>query len=284
MSSELAIKSLEKNLIKAYKEAQKKIDLKIKELEINGEQLVGEIKGLVQLKKEIAKEIASAGARAEFLVTGNNKKLLEYSVLETQRDISNLVGIDMNWQIINKKAVEAVFTSAQSKYDILAFRNLKNRNLIMQKINNEIASVIISGGGVKELAKGIKKITGKTTRDSLRIARTQSTRVYNSGRNIGYEQAKKLGIEMQKKWVSTYDGRTRNTHRHMQGEIVGIDDVFSNGLKFPGDPDGPAEEVINCRCTFSAIIEDGSSYNDEENPEKTKEIEEELAEIEMDWT
>ncbi len=36
----------------------------------------------------------------------------------------------------------------------------------------------------------------------------------------------------------------------MDGEIRELDDRFSNGLKFPGDPDGDAGEVINCRCAL----------------------------------
>ena len=40
----------------------------------------------------------------------------------------------------------------------------------------------------------------------------------------------------------------RRDHRRMDGETVPIDAKFSNGLRFPRDPDGPADEVINCRC------------------------------------
>jgi len=29
---------------------------------------------------------------------------------------------------------------------------------------------------------------------------------------------------------------------------------FSNGLMYPGELGGPAEEVINCRCTYTGVI------------------------------
>lgn len=44
-------------------------------------------------------------------------------------------------------------------------------------------------------------------------------------------------------------GRTRESHRRVDGEIRELDEKFSNGLMFPGDPNGSAAEVVNCRCT-----------------------------------
>lgn len=37
-------------------------------------------------------------------------------------------------------------------------------------------------------------------------------------------------------------------HVAMDGETVPIDGRFSNGLRYPCDPDGPAKETIKCRC------------------------------------
>lgn len=38
--------------------------------------------------------------------------------------------------------------------------------------------------------------------------------------------------------------------RKVDGEIREIDEKFSNGLMFPGDPSGGAAEVVNCRCSL----------------------------------
>mgnify|MGYP006967240566 CR=1 FL=1 len=37
-------------------------------------------------------------------------------------------------------------------------------------------------------------------------------------------------------------------------ETKGVDGKFSNGLAFPGDPNGRPEEVYQCRCTMAARV------------------------------
>lgn len=45
------------------------------------------------------------------------------------------------------------------------------------------------------------------------------------------------------------DGSHGPNHVALEGETVAIDAKFSNGLRFPRDPDDPRpEEIINCRC------------------------------------
>jgi uncharacterized protein with gpF-like domain len=53
-----------------------------------------------------------------------------------------------------------------------------------------------------------------------------------------------------KQWDSTLDGRTRPTHRKLDGQIREVDEPFEmDGKKamFPGDFGDPAEDC-NCRC------------------------------------
>jgi hypothetical protein len=82
------------------------------------------------------------------------------------------------------------------------------------------------------------------------IVRTETVRAANFGVLQG---AEKYDYEVEKEWLSVHDNRTRATHRHgtgVDGETRDVDGTFSNGLKFPGDPDGPASETISCRCTL----------------------------------
>ena len=54
--------------------------------------------------------------------------------------------------------------------------------------------------------------------------------------------------------MATVDDRTRPSHVDLDGERVPVGEKFSNGLRYPADPDGDPEEVYNCRCTLIAAL------------------------------
>lgn len=88
------------------------------------------------------------------------------------------------------------------------------------------------------------------------IARTETHSAANYGSQAA---AKETGLPLSKEWISAEDSRTRPTHDRANGQIVPMDSAFRVGgarLMFPGDPDGPPDETINCRCTVGYIVED----------------------------
>jgi SPP1 gp7 family putative phage head morphogenesis protein len=120
----------------------------------------------------------------------------------------------------------------------------------------------MQGESIPNLARRMKDITNKTLSESIRIARTETTRVENSAKQDVGEQGAKLGFKMKKQWVSTKDGRTRPEHADADGQIVDIDKPFVVGgeeLMYPGDESGSAWNTINCRCTTINIIEKPNS-------------------------
>ncbi len=62
----------------------------------------------------------------------------------------------------------------------------------------------------------------------------------------GWDAATKSGLGS-KEWVVT-SKNPRPSHAAQNGEVVGINDVFSNGLRWPGDHFGNAAENANCSC------------------------------------
>lgn len=124
-----------------------------------------------------------------------------------------------------------------------------------KQITASVTGGILQGHGVKQVADDLQKRIETMNRDSaIRTARTALTGAENAGRLDGLGKARDRGIDVQKEWVATMDGRTRHSHRMVDGEIVDQDKKFSNGLRYPGDPAGPGREVYNCRCTMVGAL------------------------------
>lgn len=128
-----------------------------------------------------------------------------------------------------------------------------------QKMTSQLLQGILTGDGPKELAARLRKVTDMDEVASLRNARTMAIGAQNAGRRDSYKAAVAAGLNIRQQWLSTIDERTRDSHRHMDGEIIKVGDkwhhyTFSNGCRFPGDPEGPPHEVYNCRCTLVPII------------------------------
>lgn len=98
---------------------------------------------------------------------------------------------------------------------------------------------------------------------AVTISRTESLRAAN----LGQMEAVRDGIRdgsidpatVVKRWIATKDGKTRDTHRDLDGkEVRGVNSHFvtSTGalIRHPHDPDAPASETINCRCTLAIDI------------------------------
>lgn len=131
-----------------------------------------------------------------------------------------------------------------------------------KKVNNAITQGIIQGERLDQITDRLASGLCAQNMNAMRtFARTGMTQAQNAGRFQRQMDARKLGINLVKEWMATLDGRTRDSHRHLDGEQIKVGDKwhpqkFSNGLRYPGDPEGPAREVYNCRCTLVADLVD----------------------------
>jgi SPP1 gp7 family putative phage head morphogenesis protein len=87
---------------------------------------------------------------------------------------------------------------------------------------------------------------------ALTIARTETAHASNGARFMQFEEA---GVE-KTQWITAGDEEVRETHRDVDGDVAVMGREFDNGLRWPSDPEGPASEVINCRCTAVAVDEE----------------------------
>ena len=86
-----------------------------------------------------------------------------------------------------------------------------------------------------------------TTSRAPGIANSCVTAMANFGSQEG---AKQSGLTT-KVWIHGGAKEPRPDHLAMDGETVGIGDLFSNGMRWPGDPIGGAEENAWCHCSVA---------------------------------
>lgn len=74
--------------------------------------------------------------------------------------------------------------------------------------------------------------------------------------SVGIQERAKAEGYTSKTWVTMGDAKVRLAHRIVNGENVGINEVFSNGLLYPRDPTGSLAEIANCRCRCVYLYDD----------------------------
>lgn len=98
------------------------------------------------------------------------------------------------------------------------------------------------------MSRNLHNVSKSGLSNAKRIVRTEGHRIQQTSADDARRGAIAKGADVVKQWDAALDSRTRPSHARVDGEIREEDEKFSNGLKFPGDPAGRAEEVINCRC------------------------------------
>ncbi len=169
--------------------------------------------------------------------------------------------VDTSYTLYSREAVERMM---REDPELLPAPGRRVNSLIAQGkanrwdrkvVQSSMVQGILQGESIPNIATRISRDLGETNRKAaLRYARTMTTGAENAGHVDAYERAQSKGIEIRQMWLATLDGRTRDSHREMDGETVEVGGTFSNGCKFPGDPSGPAEEVWNCRCRVISQI------------------------------
>lgn len=127
-----------------------------------------------------------------------------------------------------------------------------------KQISASVTSSILQGKSIPRIAKDLQARMPEMNKSSaIRTARTAVTGAQNAGRMDSYVAATKMGIEMEREWVSALDARTRHEHAEADGQVVGVDKPFIVGgekLMFPGDRNGSPWNIYNCRCTQIAKV------------------------------
>lgn len=150
---------------------------------------------------------------------------------------------------------------AESYWTKRSETTVKTPERIKQEIHDTILEGLTSSEGPTELSARVREVfKGNLSEASARrIARTEAHTAVSNGR---VELMKRQGVKKHE-WLSARDASVRESHDNVDGEVREIGEEFSNGLKWPGDPNGPADEVVGCRCVALPVADDMDQFADD---------------------
>ena len=205
----------------------------------------------------ITQPISEAQAEYYLILQKYDKREYQLGIREAERLVK------LSKKPIAEKAIKPRLTR---RYDLFATLREAEQDLLdkvfiasqatLNRVDTSIKTLLTEG---YQSGKGINYVANLLTRrfdqlqtwEAQRIARTE---IHNSHNTAVMDTYQELGVEYTM-WISAGDdGRTRDSHLEVDGEIIPIGGTYSNDLKFPGDTDGPIEEWINCRCSNAPYV------------------------------
>lgn len=185
----------------------------------------------------------------------------ESGFLGTMYDLQGQ-GIPLVIQINQDAVVKAI--QLDSKISEGLYTRLgKDITQLKKDISKEVTRGVATASSFLDVARNLDSYAKININRAFRIARTEGHRVQQQSAYDAQKAAKQRGAKIYKQWDSTLDGRTRKTHRKLDGQLRELEDPFEiDGKKamFPSDFGRP-EEDINCRCV---ILQRASWAIDEE--------------------
>lgn len=153
---------------------------------------------------------------------------------------------------IDEEQVAAAIQHETKLSESLYTRLGKDTKVLSKQIAGEISRGIASASMYSEISRNIAGYCGISKNKAMRIARTESHRIQCKATADAQRKAKEKGADVVKQWDASLDGKTRDTHRELDGQIRELDEPFEvQGMTAmqPGDFGDPAEDC-NCRCAL----------------------------------
>lgn len=225
--------------------------------------------GYRQMREDIAARIRGAAQIAAAYVDDTLPAVFAlnrtYAAYAIERAGANL-GVGTSFSIYSEDVVKRLIVEHPELLPNYPRRRAldvpKELRWLREKISSQVLHGILGGETIPKIASRMVDVVGMDKNVAIRNARTAVTSAENGGRMDTYDAADAMGIRLQKEWMATHDTRTRESHGRIDGERVDKNASFSNGCRYPGDPNGAPEEVYNCRCTMVSYLLDYQGERD----------------------
>lgn len=244
------LKQLERNYQDALDEINSKIEILLARQDADMQHVIYQVEYQKALKTQVQ-------AILEQLQNNEFETLTEYltgayedGFIGTMYDLQGQ-GIPLVFPIDQEQVIAAIQheTQLSSALYVALGHDIKD---LSKKISGEISRGISTGATYTEMARNIASYARIPKNRAMTIARTEAHRIQCAATANAQWKAKEKGADVVKQWDSALDGKTRDTHRQLDGQIRELDEPFEvagHKAMYPG-AFGRPEEDCNCRCAL----------------------------------
>lgn len=151
---------------------------------------------------------------------------------------------------------ETVKNIIENPMDNLTLSTVLNRkrSQVVSDIKKNLSVGLANGDSYAKMAQRISKSLDSDYKKAMRIVRTESNRAINKGFQDVSDEASDMLLGSDyvevKEWCSMEDESVRDTHNHLNGKKIHVQDEFESKGRKAKCPCGFGipEEDINCRC------------------------------------
>ena len=173
-------------------------------------------------------------------------------------ELEQAAGVAFDLNLYNTEAVKRLLLENPKLVPNKRIKSESNKTYDARVFNRYVTKGIIQGKSVHDIAvQAVKGMADTEVHWAMNNAITALTGAQNAGTMQQLRNAQALGIEVQKRWNSTHDYRTREMHRLLDQQTAELDEPFKvmgYEIQRPGDPNAAPEMVYHCRCVLSSAL------------------------------
>ena len=244
------LKKLESNYKDALDEINNRIAILQSRDDADMQYVIYQIEYQKALKAQVQAILEQLQSKNFDTVSAYLTKSYEDGFIGTMYDLQGQ-GIPLVFPIDQEQVVAAI--QHETKLSESLYSSLgKDTKVLSKQIAGEISRGISNAAMYSEMARNIAGYAGISKNKAMRIARTEAHRIQCKATADAQWKAKEKGADVVKQWDASLDGKTRDTHRLLDGQIRELDEPFEVMAMTAMEPGGfgdPSEDC-NCRCAL----------------------------------
>lgn len=254
-----------KELKQVYSQALKDCESKIQELSMRADLEPENIQSIIYqkqyqeaIKAQLEGALANLQSNSYATVSDYLTRSYQEGYLGTMYDLQGR-GIPLVMPIDQEQVAQAIQLNTKlstSLYNRMGEDVKVLKKAVRQEVSRGIAQGMTWSQVASNLAGNMKHTPfQKAYNNSIRIARTEGHRIQNNATLDAQKRAKDRGADIVKRWNAVLDGKTRDVHRELDGQVREIGEMFEAAgykVEAPGMFGDPSQDC-NCRCYLEQV-------------------------------